>query len=704
MLRPIVASSFLMLAFLLPTGWAQPSRDTGSLQSGLPISRTLNRGQSHRFTLALERDQFAKITVDQRGIDVVVRVYSPDGKSLGEFDSPNGANGPEIVPVVGVAPGTFSVEVAPLLRTDDVLPGSIEIRMTDLRGATSQELIAARSPEILKSKGIALLANLAEILQGIRVPQNRVRTQVQAAQLAWKPNEKLAREFLMDAMTGVREYMAKQDSLEPEYYQGYNTAIQMRQEVVQVLANIDPDLALTFLRATRIPSTPEIGVRVNSQDQELRMEFNLANQIAARDPKRAFQVAEEALTRGYSYDLTNIISLLRSSEPSMAAKLARATAAKLQTDKLLASPEASNLTVNLLRLAHSPAPRPAKPDGPAQADVALLSETEYRDLFMKALTESLAFTPEAGNPHSMEMNAARNLLNSLKSMTVEMRTIAPAGVVAAEAKLSELNATLNPQDRVRQSYQDAIYKEPLDVVLEGIRQAPVDMRDSLYQQVAQRAASMGDLIRARQIATDFIVNARQRQDALNNLERQAIQDAINKGRLDEAIYGIGRLRLPRDRANMISQLVGRLGSGVKKEAALNALEQVRRMLGASPRAEDQEQLNALLQTSIAFSAYDSKRAFDILEPIIDQFNDMGVAALALNGFGQQYFQDGELILQNGNPVANTASQLTQALGKLAVSDFERAHTDADKLRYPEVRAAAYLAIAQQAINPSPQKR
>jgi hypothetical protein len=215
---------------------------------------------------------------------------------------------------------------------------------------------------------------------------------------------------------------------------------------------------------------------------------------------------------------------------------------------------------------------------------------------------------------------------------------------------------------------------------------------------------MGDLIRARQIATDFIVNARQRQDALNNLERQAIQDAINKGRLDEAIYGIGRLRLPRDRANMISQLVGRLGSGVKKEAALNALEQVRRMLGASPRAEDQEQLNALLQTSIAFSAYDSKRAFDILEPIIDQFNDMGVAALALNGFGQQYFQDGELILQNGNPVANTASQLTQALGKLAVSDFERAHTDADKLRYPEVRAAAYLAIAQQAINPSPQKR
>jgi len=698
MLRSITASIVILIC-LSPAVWAQPQRDVNSLQSGLPIARPLSRGQSHRFTLAMEQDQFAQIVVDQRGVDVIVRVYSPDGKTLGEFDSPNGANGPENVPVVAIVPGTYSLEVTPLSRSDDVSPGSIEIKMTDLRRATSQELQAGRSPEILKAKGVALLGNLAELLQGMHLPQNRVRIEAQASQLVSKFNEKLARELITDAMTVIREYMAKQDNLEVDYYQGYNTAIQLRQEVLQGLANIDPDLALTFLRATRTLASPEPGIRTNSQDPELRMEFSLANQIAARDPRRAMQIAEDALTRGYSYELNNMITVLRNTDPALAARLAKATAAKLQSDKLLVTSEASNITINLLRLAHQPSPKPAKAGSGAAPDVALLSDTEYRDLFMKALTESLAFTPQAGNTYSPEMNSARTILTSLKSMTVEMQTFAPGNIAAADAKLIELNVAANPEERARQSYQEMMYRDPVDVVLEAIRQAPFDMRDNYYQQLAGRAAGAGDIVRGRQIAADFIVNARMRQDALNNVERQAIQDAINKGRLDEAMYGISRMRLARDRNNMIVQFVGRLGSGVKKEAALNALEQSRRLLGTSPRAEDQEQLNALVQTAIAFSQYDSKRAFEIIEPIIDQFNDMATAALALNGFGQQYFQEGEIILQNGNPLGNTVNQLTQALGRLGVADFERAKATADKLRYPEVRAAAYLAIAQQAINP-----
>lgn len=705
MLRRIAASSVLILVCLLSVGWAQPQRDTGSLQSGLPIARTISRGQSHRFNLTLERDQLAQIVVDQRGIDVIVRVYSPDGKSLGEFDSPNGANGPENVPVVAITPGIYSLEVTPLGQTEDVVTGSYEIKMSDLRHATSQELQAGRSRDILKAKGIDLLTNLAEFLPDIHLPQTRVHDQIQAAQLVWPINEKLARKLIADAMTGVRQTMAKQDSPDQDYYQGYNSAMQLRQEMIQVLSNNDPELALSFLRSTREFVSPDFGPNTGQADQELRLELSLASQIAGKDPRRALQIAEESLARGYSSGLTNVISGLRNSDPTLAARLAKEAATKLQTAKLLVTPEAANLTVSLLRLAHSPAPKPAKPDGTgALPDVALLSDQEYRDLFLKALSEGLAFSPQVGNPYSTEMNSVRNILSSLKSMSTEMRSLAPASISAIDEKTAALDTVFNPQERVRQNYQEMIYRDSLDLTVEAFRQAPPDMRDSLYQQLAGKAAGAGDVVRARQIATDFIVNARQRQDALNNVERQAIQNAINKGRIEEAIWGIRNLPLARDRANMIGQVVGRIGPGLKKETALGLLEQTRRMLGVSPRAESQEQMNALVQTAIAFSQYDSNRAFEIVEPLIDQFSDMSQAAVALSGFGQQYFQDGELILQNGNPVGNAANQLIQAMGKLAVADFERSKSDADKLHYPEVRAGAYLSIAQQAINPPAQRR
>ena len=111
-------------------------------------------------------------------------------------------------------------------------------------------------------------------------------------------------------------------------------------------------------------------------------------------------------------------------------------------------------------------------------------------------------------------------------------------------------------------------------------------------------------------------------------------------------------------------------------------------------------MSALLEIGRAFSRYDSKRAFEVVEPIVNQFNEMSAAAVVLDGFGQKYYQDGELIMQNGNSVANAATQLMSTLGSLAMENFDRAKAGADRIERPEVRIGTYLAIAQQTISPT----
>jgi hypothetical protein len=332
-----------------------------------------------------------------------------------------------------------------------------------------------------------------------------------------------------------------------------------------------------------------------------------------------------------------------------------------------------------------------------KTEASLLSEQEYRDLFEKTLNEALSYIAPPGNYYSPEKGSAQNILGSLKSMTLEITGYAPASVAVVEKRIAELNTPSDPQSARWQKYQETINTGTLEGGLAEVARAPREMRDQLYQQVSQKASSLGDFPRGRQIIEDHILDPSRRRQALSNLEQQAIQMDTSKGKIADALRGVRNLRTSRERAMILTQIVNQIGPGQKKAAALDLLEQARILIGASPRVENQEQMSALLEVARAFSRYDSKRSFEIIEPLLDQFNEMSAAARVLSGFGQQYYQDGELAMQNGNSVANVGSQLILTLGTLAISNFDSAKAAADRIERPEVRISAYLAIAQPAM-------
>jgi hypothetical protein len=661
--------------------------------SGTPIERVLGPGQVHEFIVKLEENTYIQVAVEQRGIDVVVKVFSPAGKSLGEFDSPTGDEGMENVSFVAVAAGTYRLAVGPLDPTDTT-EGRYQIKIVESRQATDQELKISKNQQVVKAKGLALLTDIDELIAQIKSPLTRIRSQMQASQILWESDPKRALKYLSDAMLGVKEFLATLDIEDQQYLQQYSAMWQLRQEIVQTLAARDPDAALSFLRST---ATDLNGNRME-QSQDSELELSIANQVMKSDPKRALQIARQSLKTGYSMNLIGTLSQLQRQNPEGATELANEIVRKLTNEKLLKNSEALNLAMNLLRFAPGPQ-KSSQTEAPNLEDSRqrLLPDDKYRELFQKAVSEALSYSSPSGSPDGEEKTAAWSILTELQTRGTNLEPIAGVTMATVEKKLAELNinATLSPPSEVPAGYEAAITNSPIDTALQALEKAPPELKEQLYLQLATREAGNGDITRARQIINDHVSNVYQRRELLTNIEQQGISQAMNKGKADEALRGIAGLRNPRVRAAQLAQIANQIGPGQKRANAINLLEQARSMLSPSLQAPDEDQMRALFEIARAFSRYDSKRPFEIVEPLIDQINELCAAARVLQGFGNEYFEDDELNLQNGSSVGNMATQMSSVLGSLAFTNFDRAKAAADRFRLPEIRLKAYLEIAQQ---------
>jgi hypothetical protein len=73
-------------------------------------------------------------------------------------------------------------------------------------------------------------------------------------------------------------------------------------------------------------------------------------------------------------------------------------------------------------------------------------------------------------------------------------------------------------------------------------------------------------------------------------------------------------------------------------------------------------------------------------------------------FGQDYYEEDELNLQYGNGVAQAVLRMSNTIGSLALTNFERARGMSDRFQLPEVRLRAYFEIAQQTIQAADPRR
>jgi hypothetical protein len=82
----------------------QSAQESNSLEPGKPIQRELSGDQSHSYKITMISGQYLRIVVAQRGIDVAVALFTPDGKKISEANSEHVVERSETVSAIAESP------------------------------------------------------------------------------------------------------------------------------------------------------------------------------------------------------------------------------------------------------------------------------------------------------------------------------------------------------------------------------------------------------------------------------------------------------------------------------------------------------------------------------------------------------------------------------------------------------------------------
>lgn len=594
--------------------------------------------------------------------------------------------------------------------------GAISANAQDVAPTPTAEEQQTEQAEKQK-RAFIMLEQVVDEAQTLRLPENRVRMQVGAAELLWQSNEGRARSLFSQAAETLAEMMRAPNpdagSNDRRNSNQSRMPFQLRSELVLTVARYDAPFAYQLLALTR-PPTSEVTASGFSFEDDL--EQRLLAQVASLDPKLALQNAEDLLAKGkYPGSLLDVLSQLRAKDKEAAAKLEEKLLKRLVAANMLTTTDAGSLALSLLQTGPRAANTAAAEAAPSR-NQPYLAASGYADLLGSVIDAALRAAPQAaatsqprqnrgrgrGGFSSNQTNAnptmsaaeveqmnARRLLSALQTLLPRVDQILPARAQAVRQKITELGLNNNQRANVNQIFSN-LDQQNSAALLVSAAAAPAGMQSRIYRRAALKALDEGNPDLARQIAADHLEGTT-RDSILKEMELMQLTKKADGEAIDEARRLIASLPTDEQRVDMLLQLAGRTHSANPK-LGLQLLEEARQI--TNKRATSYQQLELQLRVADAFKDVAPDRSFEIIEPGIMQLNELLAAASTLSGFEVNVFREGEMPLQGGNGLSAMVARYGQRLGALASKDFERAQSLANRFQLSEPRIVARLAIVR----------
>lgn len=561
----------------------------------------------------------------------------------------------------------------------------------------------------LERKTLGLLDEIVAGSWSLKLPENRAFVMTTAADLLWTRDEKRARNLFWEALHGIASPVSqagddpKTKSPTPkdsttkipagdnskrlnEYY----AAFAGRQEFLRRVARRDPQLALDMLRATRLPPPPQQSMNANYRlPDESDLEHEIANEAAARDPKRALQIARESLTKGLSFGLLNVLFRLNQQSPETASEFASDLIDKLQTANLNTDLVACVMSVELLRIARSQQDAQIENAAVLGAGRLKLSDDQKREL-VEILTNA-----------ALSVSADRKLLFNLSEVMPEIEEFAPDRAAKIRTRMAETKRTLTNEQKDWNLYSSLAEKGTPEELIKAAAKTSNDVRQEMYLAAVMNAISKGKADALREFIKSNVEDESQRSSLNDLLDEQQVGWAVSQGKIEELQKVLPSIRLKEKRAEALAELAILLEKKGEHAKAIELLDDAQALVKVDFASRTRS--DALMVVMLACSLVDPSRAFALIEPVIDRANDNISMLLLLDKVIKSgAVKNGEIIMQRPGLISLDYAIFKYGPGVVALAnaDFNRTGAMADRFQRNELRLMARLMIAQALLHVS----
>jgi CHAT domain-containing protein/lipopolysaccharide biosynthesis regulator YciM len=139
---------------------ANNAQEVTPLEMGRAVERELSGGERHSYDLKLTEGQYASVIVEQRGIDLMIRLQENSGKFIADFEDEYRSQGEEKVEVVAEAAVSYRLIVK--ASAINAPTGHYKIRVVEIRAATKNDRLMQEARKIEEDHKRALYAGKYE--------------------------------------------------------------------------------------------------------------------------------------------------------------------------------------------------------------------------------------------------------------------------------------------------------------------------------------------------------------------------------------------------------------------------------------------------------------------------------------------------------------------------------------------------------------